>query len=154
MPNENLIGVLNDLVEINNDRIKGYEKAIEELKGDDLDLKALFNRLADQSRDFKSELSSRIGRLGGEVSTDTTNLGKIYRAWMDVKAGMSNDDRQTVLNSCEYGEDAAQKAYDSALKSDADMDTESRQMITNQKQSLKAAHDQVKALRDAHETVK
>ncbi len=27
------ITILNDLIEINNDRIKGYEKAIEELKG-------------------------------------------------------------------------------------------------------------------------
>jgi len=35
--------ILNDLIEINNDRIKGYEKAIEELKDGDQDLKTLFS---------------------------------------------------------------------------------------------------------------
>ena len=30
--NENLVEVLNDLVQINNDRIEGYEKAAEETK--------------------------------------------------------------------------------------------------------------------------
>ncbi len=32
--NEKIIDVLNDLVRINNDRIKGYEKAIEDSKND------------------------------------------------------------------------------------------------------------------------
>ena len=34
--------VLNDLVKINNDRVEGYKKAIENLEADDADLKIVF----------------------------------------------------------------------------------------------------------------
>ncbi|RYF22676.1 MAG: DUF2383 domain-containing protein, partial [Flavobacteriales bacterium] len=41
--------ILNDLIEINNDRIAGYEKAIEELKAEDADLKTLFVKMVGES---------------------------------------------------------------------------------------------------------
>jgi uncharacterized protein (TIGR02284 family) len=67
---------------------------------------------------------------------------------MDVKATFSGKDRKAILASCEFGEDAAQKAYDSALSSDAELPTEVRQLIMDQKTSLKKSHDRIKALRD------
>jgi hypothetical protein len=33
---------------------------------------------------------------------------------MDVKVSFSGNDRQAILESCEFGEDAAQKAYKDA----------------------------------------
>ena len=77
----------------------------------------------------------------------TTNSGKIYRVWMDVKALFTGHDRQTVLENCEFGEDAAQKAYKMALETD-DLPAYLFAMISKQKQELKTAHDEVKALRD------
>ena len=45
------VEILNDLIEINNDRIVGYEKAIKELKQDeDTDLRGLFLSMIDESR--------------------------------------------------------------------------------------------------------
>ncbi len=41
----------------------------------------------------------------------TTEMGKIYRAWMDVKAVFTGENRHTILSNCEAGEDATQKAY-------------------------------------------
>ena len=78
----------------------------------------------------------------------TTTKGKIYRVWMDVKATFSGKDRKAILASCEFGEDAAQKAYDSALASDADLPVEIRQLIMDQKTSLKKSHDRIKRMRD------
>ena len=68
---------------------------------------------------------------------------------MDVKATFSGKDRKAILASCEYGEDAAQKAYEAALSSYAELPTEVRQLVMDQNQSLKISHDQIKALRDA-----
>ena len=82
--NESLIEVLNDLVKINNDRITGYETAIEEINEDDIDLKGLFRKMANDSRTNVKELSEQILRSGGEVSESTTVPGKIYRTWMNV----------------------------------------------------------------------
>lgn len=152
--NSDLIEVLNDLIQINNDRVRGYEKASNELSAADVDLKAVFTQMSSESRKYATELSAEVGRLGGEPSTSTTASGKIYRAWMDVKAVFTGKDRHAVLESCEFGEDAAQKAYDEALKSDATMDTDIRQMITSQKSSLKTSHDTIKKYRDMHEIAK
>ncbi len=151
--NEKLVEVLNDLIEINNDRITGYEKAADETKEVDVDLQAIFHKMADESRKYKSELVNEVSRLGGEPSTGTTNSGKIYRIWMDVKATFTGKDRQAILESCEFGEDAAQKAYKLALESDADIDVDTRQLITSQQSSLKTSHDLIKKYRDAHKAM-
>ncbi|MFT3980836.1 MAG: PA2169 family four-helix-bundle protein [Ferruginibacter sp.] len=146
---EQLVEVLNDLVLINNDRIRGYEKASEESKDIDITLKTVFDKMADESRKYVSDLTSHIHELGGETEAGTTAMGKIYRAWMDVKAAVTGNDRTAILASCEYGEDQAQKAYRDALSSDAEMDVETRQLITSQQAALKASHDNIKKMRDA-----
>ena len=151
--NENIIEVLNDLVQINNDRVTGYEKAIDESKEDDVDLKGLFRNMANESQQYVLELSNLIVRLGGRPSDSTTNSGKIYRTWMDLKAAITGSNRKALLDSCEYGEDAAQKAYDAALSSDAEINAESRQLIVSQKESLKKSHDVIKKYRDLQATV-
>lgn len=151
--NDSLIEVLNDLVKINNDRITGYEKAAEEASAEDVDLKSIFTKMANDSRGNVRELSELIEKTGGDVSRETTVPGKIYRAWMDVKAVITGKDRKAILSSCEFGEDAAQKAYDAALASDAEIDAESRQLIMSQKTALKESHNMIKKFRDLHAAV-
>lgn len=147
--NEELIEVLNDLIRINNDRIEGYEKAISETKDIDADLQTLFRRMADQSRQAKAELIQEVQKRGGGADANsTTNSGKIYRAWMSVKVTFSGKDRKAILAACEFGEDAAQKAYKEALESEETMDVDIRQVITRQKSSLKESHDLIKRHRD------
>jgi uncharacterized protein (TIGR02284 family) len=147
--NEKTSEVLNDLIRINNDRVTGYERAAKEVSSEDVDLKALFNHMADESRQYVNELIKYVARTGEEPASGTTVSGKIYRAWMDVKATFNGKNRKAILASCEYGEDAAQKAYDTALASDAEIPTEIRQVIMEQKISLKKSHDKIKAMRDA-----
>jgi len=141
--------ILNDLIEINNDRIKGYEKAIEELKDGDQDLKTLFSGMIDESRQARMIIGKEVQALGGEMESGdaTTNSGKIYKAWMDVKAVFTGHNRHTVLSNCEFGEDAAQKAYKAAL-TDEHLPHYLHQILEQQKQKFKASHDEIKALRD------
>jgi uncharacterized protein (TIGR02284 family) len=152
--NENLVEVLNDLIRINNDRTAGYQRASDEARDIDVDLQAMFNRMADESRQYATELTAEVGRLGGDPATGTTASGKIYRAWMDVKATFTGKDRKAILASCEYGEDAAQRAYEDALASDAELPANIRQIITNQKAALKSSHDMIKKYRDMHAAIK
>lgn len=140
--------VLNDLIEINNDRIKGYQKAMDEAKDEDNDLKPLFAKMISQSQNIKSTLTQEVQVLGTQPAEGTTNSGKIYRAWMDVKAVFTGHDRYTVLNNCEFGEDAAQKAYKMALETEG-VSSHINSLITTQKSELRASHDEVKAMRDA-----
>ncbi len=151
--NDKLVGVLNDLIEINNDRVNGYERASDESKDRDVDLQAIFNKMADDSRGYAAELSQEVRRLGGTPDTGTTNSGKLYRVWMDVKTLFTGKDRQAILENCEFGEDAAQKAYREALASDAEISADTRKLITEQQAELKTAHDLIKKYRDAHKVM-
>jgi uncharacterized protein (TIGR02284 family) len=148
MENEKVIGILNDLVRINHDRVVGYEKAIDELKDEDADLKTLFSRYITESRQYGQELTGEVTRLGGDPADGTTNSGKVYRVWMDLKAAITGKDRKTILSNCEFGEDAAQKAYDTALNADVELEPSIRDLVVRQKATLKSGHDEVKRLRD------
>lgn len=69
---------------------------------------------------------------------------------MDLKAALSGKDRKAILESCVFVEDAAQKAYDLALHSNADLPARLREIIVNQKGALRKSHDEVKRLRELH----
>lgn len=140
--------VLNDLIQINNDRIAGYEKAIAELDGRDTDLETLFRDMIAESRQCAAELGDQIRADGESVDTSTTTSGKIYRAWMDVKAFFGGNDRKSILSNCEGGEDAAQRAYANAEAMD-DISPATKMLISKQRQQLKLSHDKIRALRDA-----
>ncbi|MEJ0104861.1 MAG: PA2169 family four-helix-bundle protein [Bacteroidota bacterium] len=84
--------------------------------------------------------------MGGSIDSGTSISGKIYRTWMDVKAVFSGHDRHTVLSNCEFGEDAAQKAYKEALKES--LPAYLANIISEQQTSLRTSHDEIKSLRD------
>ena len=136
---------LKDLIRINNDRVTGYSKAATQT--DDQELQSLFSQLSQQSRQLASELRSLVSDNDKNVTDETTTAGKIYRTWMDVKATFGGDDRHGILASCEFGEDAAQKAYKDALKED-DLTIDVRATIESQKAILRQAHDKIKMMRD------
>jgi uncharacterized protein (TIGR02284 family) len=146
--NERAIEVLNDLIRINNDRIEGYEKAVNKTNETDVDLRTIFSRMAQESRKYASELTTQVTRLGGDPASGTTASGKIYRVWMDVKSGISSSERKSVLEECEFGEDAAQKAYEKALDSDNNLPADIRSLIQEEKTNLKNSHDTIRNYRD------
>jgi uncharacterized protein (TIGR02284 family) len=150
--NEKSINQLNNLIEINNDRIQGYEKAAKETK--DNDLKSLFTDFALHSSANKSELSVFVLSNGGEPTEATKTTGKIFRAWMDVKAALSGNDRKTILASCITGEDAALETYDEVSKSDAPFSDNIRAVISRQRAGLQKDYDQIKTLRNKVEAEK
>src|SRR4051812_42616289 len=89
------ISAINDLIKINNDRIAGYQKALEGT--DDEGLTLLFNEYIDQSKNYVNELRVYIHVLGGSPADGTTLSGKFYHTWMDVKAAFINKDKHGVL---------------------------------------------------------
>jgi uncharacterized protein (TIGR02284 family) len=147
MNNQKSIDLLNSLVQINNDRLDGYEHAIKET--DESDLKNLFTRLSATSRKCNNELITEVGNLGGKATEGTTASGKLYRIWMDVKAAATKKDRKAILNSCEYGEDWAVKTYKTALNDTAaNLPSDLKQMVRDQYEQIRSDHDKVKNLRD------
>ena len=144
---EKTIEVLNTLVEINNDRIEGYEKASNETE--EHDLKTMFAELAHTSNKCKNELAGEIYKLGGKPTEGTKVSGKFFRVWMDVKTALTGKDRKTILDLCEYGEDMAQETYENTIKNDFEhLTIEQQALVYAQKALLRADHNMVKSLRD------
>src|SRR4030095_5748687 len=142
------IDVLNSLIEINNDRIQGYETAMDESK--EQDLKSMFADFIKTSQECKQELISEVNNLGEKPEEGTRVDCKIYRMWMDFKAAVTGKDRKSILKSCEYGEDVAVNTYENVLEDKTSELTGGQiTMVTKQYAMIKANHDKVRAMRDA-----
>lgn len=146
------IEILNDLILINNDRIEGYERALKEIEESesDADLLPMFLRFIDDSRRYKVELGTEIAAFGKSMGTGTTIPGKLHRAWITIKENFTGHDRHSILEECEFGEDAIKKAYEEAL-TDEVLAAYIREMLMEQLIELREAHDEVKELRDSVE---
>lgn len=145
--NKAAIETLNDLILINNDRIEGYENALKELSGDDDNLRPLFLEMIDQSHRFKLQLGTEVEVLGSDIEQGTSTSGKLHRTWLEVKAAFSGHSEKSILDDCEFGEDAIKKAYQSALEDDT-LPAYLRDILEDQLASLTDSHDEIKALRD------
>jgi len=145
---EKSVEVLNDLIEINNDRIAGFEHASKDLGEGDADLKAIFEKFSSDSRKNAEELTNVVNRIGGEAETGTSGTGSIHRAWLDVKATFTGHDRKSILAECERGEDAIKKSYKDALTPENGLSMEVDRILARQQEGIIAAHDQIKFLRD------
>jgi uncharacterized protein (TIGR02284 family) len=145
MHKEKTIEVLNSLLEINNDRIEGYNTAIQETK--DADLKSFFNELKETSVSCNKDLLSEVNKFGGKPEEGTKTTGKLYRTWMDFKATLTGNDRKTILKSCEFGEEVAVNTYQKAIENDLkDITLDQQTLIKDQYVLIRADQTKVKAM--------
>jgi uncharacterized protein (TIGR02284 family) len=141
------IDALNTLIVINNDRIEGYKTA--EAEAQETDLKMLFSDLMETSVANRKELVAVVEQLGGTPDEGTRVTGKFFRVWMDVKAAFTGNDRKTILDSCEYGEDVILETYKKVMIEDhQEAHPKEQDMLNKQYALLKVDHDKVQQLRD------
>ncbi len=144
--NKEIVDDLNDLVKINNDRIQGYEKAIDDTEDPALD--DLFRHYVIQSQNFRSQLADHIVRIDGLAVSDATSTdvsSKIHRAWIDIKSALTGKDKETVLSSIEFGENAAVESYQDAIAKDH-IPAYIKEDLQKQLTELQAALEKVKGL--------
>lgn len=147
--NEDIVDDLNDLVKINNDRIQGYEKAVED--NEDPQLDEMFRHYIIQSQNFRSQLADHIVRIDGLAVSDVTSTdtsSKLHRAWIDLKSALTGKDRDAVLSSVEYGESAAVEAYEDAIEKDH-IPAYIKEDLQKQLSELRTTYDKIKSLAKA-----
>lgn len=140
--------LLNELVETLKDGQKGYADAMTDVE--DTSLKATFKTYAAQRAEYITQIEDQMFKLNLHPDTNegSSVTGAVHRAWIDLKAALTNKDNKAVLNECERGEDVAVKAYQTALKAQ-DLPSTLKSVIEQQYQGVLEAHDKIKALRDA-----
>jgi uncharacterized protein (TIGR02284 family) len=148
MNKEVSVSVLNTLIEINTDRIKSYETAVNETQ--EADLKILFSHFEQTSQRCKAELITEVNKLDERFSEMPESIHrKPHRAWLDFKGPFVIKDRMATLNSCEYLDRVAVHAYKDALEHNLDnLTAEQENILYAQHALIKANYEEVKTLRD------
>ena len=145
MNNERVINVLEELIETNRDGQNGYRDAAEHIK--DPELRNFFNQQSTERARFAGELEGEVQRLGEpDPKRKGSASGALHRAWLDLKANLGGGDH-AILNSVEQGEDTAKKAYEKAIAEQIPQNLAT--IVRRQAQSIFAAHDRVKMIRDS-----
>ncbi len=147
--NKQSISTLNSVIETLKDGQEGFRQASEAVK--DSNLKSLFNELSLQRSKFAGELQSQVIQLGDSAPEDSSSTaGALHRAWINMKSAITSQDDHAILAECERGEDSAVAEYKKAME--AELPADVRSVISRQQTEIKAAHDKIKALRDARKS--
>ena len=142
----NTVSTLNDVIEILKDGQEGYRQSAGEATSPDL--KELFSKYSLQRSKFAGELQQLSRELGEkEPATTGSTAGAIHRGWINLKAALVSKNDHAILEECERGEDSAVDTYEKALGVE-DLDSNVASTLRSQFAEVKAAHDNVKALRD------
>ncbi|RBN51335.1 PA2169 family four-helix-bundle protein [Flavobacterium psychrolimnae] len=147
MNKEKSIVVLNNLIEINNERIEIYKTA--KKVTEENDLKDLFSEFQNTSTIFKSELVEEVQKMGGVPIFVVRNNNLLVRIWVNFKSKFIGKDREDILNTMEYNEFVAIKSYKDTLSDNLDhLTAELHILLKSQQMLLTAHHDKVKKLGD------
>lgn len=141
------ISTINSLIETLKDGQEGFRQAAEAVK--DSQLKSLFSEYSLQRSRFAGELQSEaIGMGESDPEDSSSTAGAMHRAWINLKSAITSQDDHAILAECERGEDSAVAEYKKAMEQQ-ELTSPIRDTISRQYTDVKAAHDHVKALRDA-----
>ncbi len=147
--NKEVISTLNSVIETLKDGQEGFRQAADAVK--DSQLKSLFNELSLQRSKFAGELQNHIIQMGEPKPEDSSSTaGALHRAWINMKSAITSQDDHAILSECERGEDSAVAEYKKAME--AELPSPARDLLSRQYSDIKAAHDRVKALRDARKS--
>ncbi|PHR90931.1 MAG: hypothetical protein COA80_15235 [Leeuwenhoekiella sp.] len=134
---------LNELLEKNYDAEAGYKKAAERVKN--AALKSYLLSRAQDRYDFGHELKAELKGFGQEPDKGTSLAGDAHRLWMDLKTALSSDKDEAVLEEAIRGEKAALEEYNEIIE-DTDLPTSTATILATQRNSVKTALNEAKAL--------
>lgn len=140
--------VTTDLIETLEDGRKGFAQAAEKLAEEGhTSLSSKMREFSQQRARFSSELGYMAEAYGDDIDESGSMAAALHRGWMSLKDALTGSDPSGVLDAAEQGEDHAVKEYEKALQEDISADL--RSTVQRQFSEIKAAHDEVKSLRNA-----
>jgi len=143
------ISTLNTLIATTIDSITGYENSAKDIGNERF--AELFRDRANERQQVVQELREEVRRLGGNPEDDGSFLGKTHQRFEDLKAAITGQDEQAVINEVERGEDYLKGKFETALNGDT-LSGESRAVVERAYQSVRSGHDQMSQLKHGMET--
>ena len=143
------ISALNTLIATTIDSVTGYENSAKDV--DNQRFAEIFRERANERQQVVEQLRSEVRRLGGNPEDDGSLLGKTHQRFEDLKAAVTGQDEQSIVNEVERGEDYLKEKFETALES-GELTGESRQVVERAYQSVRSGHDQISQLKHGLET--
>ncbi|MFN3456654.1 MAG: ferritin-like domain-containing protein [Novosphingobium sp.] len=138
------VTVLNTLIATLLDSVEGYQKSAEDL--DNPQYRQLFLDRARERQAVVTKLQAAVGQLGGNPEDDSSTMGAIHRAFVDLKSAVMGRDDQAIINEVERGEDYLKEKFETAMKN-ADLSAVARQAVNEAWGSVREGHDQMRNLK-------
>ena len=142
------ITTLNTLTATLIDSVKGYENSAKDIQGEQF--REIFRQRADERQKSVELLRGEIRKLGGDPDDNGSFLGNMHQRFEDLKAAITGNDDKAIINEVERGEDYLKEKFETALSSDT-LSSESRAVVEQAFQSVRAGHDQVSELKHSLE---
>lgn len=138
------VSVLNGLIETLKDGELGFEAAAVDVTQPEL--RQILKDFSVQRSQFVRALQYQVELTGEHPEGSGSVAGTVHRGWINLKSALAKRDDLAVLEECERGEDTAVEAFDKALAG-GELGA-SRPLVESQAAQIRAAHEQVRALRD------
>ncbi len=140
---EEIADRLNDLLEKNYDSEKGFKNAADDVKNERL--KTFFRNKAQERYDFGHELKSEIRNFGKSPEKGSSVKADAHRTWMNLKAALSGDKEEAVLEEVKRGEKLAVEDYNKVIK-EVELPPSTENLLIKQKNAFQKTLEEVKAL--------
>lgn len=144
MEQADLVAILNDLIATNLDSAEGYRVAAEAVA--DATYRQIFLESAQQRVDFVATLSDLVRQYGGDPEQSGHLVGAFQRAWLNIKAALSQGDG-SIMAECDQSEESALALYADILP--RDLPEEMKAVVRRQLSDIRIAHDRIHALNGA-----
>ena len=149
-PMKSDMAVAKDLIETLEDGKNGFAAAAEKLaESDRPQLASKFRQYSSQRSQFADEIRAMAADYGDEIKEEGSLGAALHRGWMAIKDAATGSDAGAVLDVAEQGEDHAVAEYERALDNE-EISIDLRDVLQRQYASVKAAHDEVRSLRDSN----
>jgi uncharacterized protein (TIGR02284 family) len=141
--NSGVVDTLKEVGKIIRDSEEGYRHSANDI--DDWQLRSMFLELARVRSEQGDEIDRLLQRFGGEaVPKGGSTSGTLHRTFVDLKAAITGNNRQAVVNEVVRGESYAESVFDRALR--ADLPADVRQVVQRQHNSVRDSRDRVRRM--------
>jgi uncharacterized protein (TIGR02284 family) len=137
------IAVINTLITTTIDSANGFERSAENVQGTQFE--QMFNEFAQERRQMVGRLQEHVRMLGGTPNDDGSLKADLHRRFEDLRNAIGGGDK-SVIEEVERGEDYIKAKYEAALSSD-ELSADSRAVVEEAFQSVRAGHDRASQLK-------
>ena len=141
-----LVEALNDLACIHNDRIAGYQAALNQLSVGDSDIHDEFANLILDGNCFRQQLLQQVSELIGSAKEYPVIpiFGSIYLAWIDLRTAVSGHNLKSLISSCKYNEELTINLYRAVLQLNIPGAGETLQLLETHERGLKKESEKIR----------